>query len=417
MPDENPNTVRAWLRNPATVAILSLGITQLCAWGTTLYALGVLGAPISQATGWSRSLVFGGLTLGLLVSALISRAAGKQIDRRGGRIMMTIGSVLAGIGLVALAYNSTPTTYLLSWALLGVAMRLTLYDAAFPSLVQVTPSRGRRAISAVTLFGGFASSVFWPIGHWLNSAYGWRTTLIIFALINLLICLPLHWFGLARREATPADPSASTTTGIPAHLAARDLNDAERQRAMILFGIVLGICGAVMGTVASHLVSIIATVGVPLSVAVGLAAFKGVAQTAGRAVEMTFGQKLHAITLARLSLFTLPFSFIVLILGGANFSMALAFTLLLGVSNGLVTIVRGALPLAIFGARGYATVLGTLAMPYLVMYAVAPLAYAVLVDVAGQTAGIYTLIAVSFSAVAVMEIMASWYRRLPAPTA
>ena len=191
----------AFLRDPATHAVLALGFTQIIAWGTTLYALGVLGKPIAADTGWSQSLVFGGLTVGLLVSSAASTWVGRLIDRRGGRLVMSAGSVLIAIGLVVLSQVTHPYAYLAVWAFLGLAMRMSLYDAAFAALVQVAPSRGRRAISYLTLFGGLASTVFWPIGHELNAIYGWRTTLLIFAAINLLVCLPLHWFGLARREA------------------------------------------------------------------------------------------------------------------------------------------------------------------------------------------------------------------------
>src|SRR5690606_2617390 len=126
-------------------------------------------------------------------SGAVSAGVGRLMDRRGGRLAMSVGSVLAALGLVILSQVRDPVSYLAAWAFLGLAMRLTLYDAAFAALVQVTPSRGRRAISYLTLFGGLASTVFWPIGHVLNGAYGWRTTLLIFAAINLLVCLPLHW--------------------------------------------------------------------------------------------------------------------------------------------------------------------------------------------------------------------------------
>ena len=120
------------------------------------------------------------------------------------------------VGLTLLALVRSPPAYLLAWAFLGLAMRMCLYDAAFAALVQVTPSRGRRAISYLTLFGGFASSVFWPIAHLLNDAYGWRTTLVIFAALNLLLCAPLHWIGLARRESPPqAQQAPAAAASVP----------------------------------------------------------------------------------------------------------------------------------------------------------------------------------------------------------
>src|SRR5262245_65175251 len=181
-------------------AVVALRITQITAWGTSDYCLGGLAGPISRDTGWSRGFVFLGFTVALLVMGLVSSNVGRAIDRRGGRAVMTLGTVLVSIGLFALSQARSEPFYLAVWAFLGLGMRLCLYDAAFAALVQVAPSRGRQAISYLTLFGAFASSVFWVVGHALEEQLGWRQTLVVFALINLAVCLPLHWFGLARRE-------------------------------------------------------------------------------------------------------------------------------------------------------------------------------------------------------------------------
>src|SRR5262245_31066093 len=279
--DEAPSALGGFVRHPATAAILALGITQIIAWGTTLYALGVLGKPIAADTGWSQSLVFGGLTVGLLVSAAASPAIGRLNDRRGGRAIMSAGSVLAAAGLVLLSLVTSSYAYLAAWAFLGLAMRLSLYDAAFAALVQVTPSRGRRAISYLTLFGGFASSVFWPVGHALNAAYGWRATLLVFAAINLVLCLPLHWFGLARREtaaqavAAHASEATAAPTGPP-------LEGRTRTIAMVLFSAIVAASAVVIGALAVHLVPILEASGLAAATAVLVASLKGVAQVAGR---------------------------------------------------------------------------------------------------------------------------------------
>ena len=149
----------AFLRDPATCAVGALGCTQIIAWGTTFYVLGVLGRPIAADTGWSQSLVFGGFTIALLVSSAVSTLVGRLIDRRGGRAVMALGSLLTALGLALLSLVAHPYAYLSAWAFLGLAMRMALYDAAFAALVQVTPWRGRRAISYLTLFGGLASTV------------------------------------------------------------------------------------------------------------------------------------------------------------------------------------------------------------------------------------------------------------------
>jgi len=400
----------AWLRDPATHAILALGITQIIAWGTTLYALGVLGKPIAEDTGWSQSLVFGGLTTGLLVSAAVSTLVGRGIDRRGGRGVMAVGSLLMAAGLVLLALVRSPAAYLLAWAFLGLAMRMCLYDAAFAALVQVTPSRGRRAISYLTLFGGFASSVFWPIAHFLNAAYGWRTTLVIFAAINLLVCAPLHWIGLSRRESPPQAqqaPAAATVAGA----AGPPLAGRARTLAMLLFGAIVAASAIVFGAMAAHLVPLLEASGLASATAVWIASLKGVAQVAGRIWDLTLARKWHPIDVGRVSVAIIPLSFLTLMLGGANFVAALSFTLLFGIANGLVTIMRGAVPLTLFGAKGYGEVLGILATPYLLLAAVAPAAFALLVERYGYAVAQATMLVAGLCSLLGMEVMAFWYRR------
>jgi MFS family permease len=400
----------AFARDPATHAVVALGFTQIIAWGTTLYALGVLGKPIAADTGWGQSLVFGGLTVGLLVSSAASTTVGRLIDRRGGRLVMSVGSILTAIGLVALSQVTHPYAYLAAWAFLGLAMRMNLYDAAFAALVQVAPSRGRRAISYLTLFGGFASSVFWPIGHALNADYGWRTTLLIFAAINLIVCLPLHWFGLARREsdveagATAAPDAVATPSDPP-------LEGTARIIGMVLFGLIGAASAVVFGALAVHLVPILEASGLALTTAVFLASLKGFAQVAGRIWEIALGHKLKPVDLGRVSVAFLPLSFLVLMLGGANFWTALAFTLLFGVANGLMTIVRGAVPLALFGPKGYGAVLGVLATPYLLLAALSPAAFAFVVERWGYDAGEAIMLAAGLVSFLAMEVMALWYRR------
>ena len=397
-------------RHPATAAILALGITQIIAWGTTLYALGVLGKPIAADTGWSQSLVFGGLTVGLLVSGAVSASVGRFLDRRGGRATMAFGSILICVGLLLLALATNPYAYLAAWAFLGLAMRLSLYDAAFAALVQVTPSRGRRAISYLTLFGGFASSVFWPIGHALNAAYGWRNTLMIFAAVNLLLCLPLHWFGLARRETAAeaeqakSSESATASTGPP-------LEGVARTIAMVLFSAIVAASAVVIGALAVHLVPILEATGLAAATAVFVASLKGAAQVAGRIWDLTLARRWHPVDVGRVSIALMPLSFAVLMLGGASFWTALAFTLFFGVSNGLVTIMRGAVPLALFGPKGYGEVLGILATPYLLLAAIAPAAFALAVEAYGYTVAEAILLGAGLISFLGMEVMARWYRR------
>lgn len=415
---DGPGTLQSDIRasrlTPMVISVVALGFTQIISWGTTLYSLGVLGKPIVADTGWGSPLVFGGLTLGLLISGVTSRWFGRLIDRRGARTVMSVGSILVAIGLAALAYAPNSTTYLAAWAFLGLAMRMTLYDAAFAALVQVTPSRGRSAISYLTLFGGVASTTFWPIGDILNGQYGWRATYLIFAAINLVVCLPLHWYGLARREE--ALPDATTSDGTPnaamAHASDHAvLTGRTRQIAMVLFGVVMAASAFCYGAMAVHLVTVIGAAGITAAAAVWLASIKGIAQSIARMLDIIFGKSLHPITLGRITLAILPVSFALLMLPFSGLGSALVFTILFGAANGLTTIVRGSVPLALFGPIGYGEVLGILATPYLILNALAPMIFAVIAEAAGLAwaMGLVTLSATL--AWISIEVMAHWYKQ------
>jgi MFS family permease len=399
--------------DPMLVAVCALGIVQITAWGTSYYCLGVLAGPIAADTGWSRSLIYFGFTAALLAMGVISAWAGRAIDRWGARDVMSAGTVLVSVGLVVLSQVRSEAAYLATWVFIGLGMRLCLYDAAFAALVQVVPSRGRLAISYLTLFGAFASSVFWVLGHFLNQAYGWRHTLVLFAIINLVVCLPLIRAGLARREAgaekggegaPPAAPAPVSPDGEP-------LKGRTRTVAIALFAVIMSLNGFVFGVVTVQLVPLLEAAGLTAAAAVWVASLKGFAQFGGRVVEIFFGRNLRAITVARLAIGVLPLSFLLLLLAGGSFQAILAFTLLMGASQGVITIVRGALPLALFGAVGYGTVLGLIATPILVVNAASPTLFAMIVDRWGWQAAQMALVASAATSCLAMELMSLWYER------
>jgi MFS family permease len=389
-------------------AVLALGITQITAWGTSYYCLGVLAGPISQDTGWSRGFVFLGFTVALLAMGLVSSAVGRAVDRHGARAVMTLGTLFVSSGLFALAHVRSEAAYLVVWAFLGLGMRLCLYDAAFAALVQVAPSRGRTAISYLTLFGAFASSVFWVVGHALNEQVGWRQTLVLFALINLVVCLPLHWLGLARREtaeaAAPTGAAAAAADGPP--LAGR-----TRSIAIVLFALIMSLNGFVFGVISVQLVPLLEAAGLATAAAVWVASMKGVAQFGGRVVEILFARNLRAITVGRIAVGVLPPSLLLLLAGTGSLPLIVAFTLLMGASQGVITIVRGAVPLALFGAKGYGAVLGAIATPVLVVNAASPTMFAWIVDRWGWETGRVSLLASCSAAWLAMELMSRWYER------
>jgi hypothetical protein len=265
------------------------------------------------------------------------------------------------------------------------------------------------AISYLTLFGAFASSVFWVIGHALDEQVGWRQTLVVFALINLAICLPLHWFGLARRESAPSEVAPGGAA--PASPDGPPLEGRARSVAIALFALIMSLNGYVFGVISVQLVPLLEAAGLATAAAVWVASLKGVAQFGGRVVEIAFARNLRAITVGRIAVGVLPPSLLLLLTGTGSVPLVVAFTLLMGASQGVITIVRGAVPLALFGAKGYGAVLGLIATPILIVNAASPTVFAWVVDRWGWEVARVSLLAGASAAWLAMEVMSRWYER------
>jgi len=397
---------RRWRADPMVLAVNALGLTQITAWGTSFYCLGVLAKPIAAETGWDTSTVFLGFSIALLVMGFISTWVGQLIDQIGARAVMSIGTVIVSAGLLALSQVRDPPSYFAAWAVLGVGMRCSLYDAAFAALVQVAPTRGRLAISYLTLYGAYASTVFWVIGHYLNEAYGWRGTLMILAAINLAVCLPLNWVGLSRREQTTEPAGAKASEASPDGPV---LQGRVRAIGIALFALIMSLNGFVFGVVSLQLVPLLEAAGLAGAAAVWVASLKGHGQFAGRLVEIFFGRNLKAMTIARIAIGVVPASLLLLMLARGELWQLVAFTLLLGASQGVITIVRGALPLALFGPKGYGAVLGLIATPILLVNAFSPTLFALIADQVGWQNSVYALLGCSILTWLAIELMSRWY--------
>jgi predicted MFS family arabinose efflux permease len=271
----------------------------------------------------------------------------------------------------------------------------------------VTPTRGRKAISYLTLYGAYASTVFWVVGHYLNDALGWRGTLIAFAAINLVICLPLNWLGLARRDL-PEESATAVATPTPSP-DGPVLEGRMRVVGIVLFALVMSLNGFVFGVISIQLVPLLEAAGLVGATAVWVASLKGHGQFVGRLIEIFFGRNLKAMTIARIAIGVVPASLLLLFIARGDFWQLVAFTLLLGASQGVITIVRGAVPLALFGAQGYGAVLGRIATPILLVNAFSPAAFALLIDQFGWQASLYALFGCSIATWFAIELMSRWY--------
>jgi hypothetical protein len=349
----------------------ALGVAQIISWGALYYAIAVLGASIGADLGLSPAHVFGAYSAGLLLSGLTAPMAGRAIDRWSGRIVLTTGSVVAALALFALSRVASALEYYLAWCVGGVAMGLTLYDPAFATLSQHFGTSYRRALTALTLFGGFASTVFWPLAQLGLVQLGWRDTLAAFAALELAVCLPLHWWLIpARVRAEPADHPAERqgATRPPAKGTSPQFIALASSFALNAF---------VFSALSAHLIGMMRGGGMTADDAVWIAALIGPMQVVGRIVEITFGRNLRATTVGVIAVGLLIVSMLIL-LAGTRISVgaALIFAVFYGLSNGVMTIVRGTVPAEFFGRAEYGSLLGRLAAPSLVARAAAPVALA-----------------------------------------
>jgi predicted MFS family arabinose efflux permease len=399
---------RLALPSSVRVAVHTLGVTQIVSWGTTFYAPAVFSAPIIAETGWSKTEVYGAFSASLVLGALIARRVGRLIDERGGRNAMSLGSVLCALGLLVLAAAESYAVYLGAWLLLGIAMRFALYEAAFATLTAAARHEARRAISVLTLYGGFASTVFWPIGFFLVEALGWRMALVVFAVLNLAICLPMHLFLLPRGGPAPAGDAGPRAAPIDT---SRILTGRERTLALWLLSAAFALFSFMSSAFSAHLIDTLVALGLSAPAAVTTASLRGVGQVGARLWELLFAARLGPLALSMLALGLTSVAFLPLA-AGVSIVTGTLFTLVQGAGNGLVTIARGVAPLLLFGPQGYGALTGAMAAPSLVAAAFAPAAHAALVDLAGNRAGLLFEAGVATLAVLLVAALALRLRRL-----
>ena len=367
------DTIRDEFRDPHLWrTVTALGIAQIISWGSLFYTIAVLGGAMRRELGISDVLLFGSFTAGLFLSGVVSPLMGREIDARGGRRVLALGSVLGAAATTVLATAQGPLTLLAGWLLAGVAMAACLYDPAFATLHQISGTAYRRAVTALTLFGGFASTVFWPLSQYLLDEIGWRSTFAVYTGLNLLVCLPLHLLLVptmhaARRSAPASHGSVPVRVGEGAVF-------AWLASALAL--------AAFMGTaMAAHVIDLLTATGLTARDAVLVGSLIGPMQVAGRVMEFAFGRHLRALAVGTLAFALMAASLALFTQVHGIWIVALAFAMVYGWSNGVMTIVRGTVPAELFGPRGYGALLGRLARPQFILKSSAPLALTLLYTV------------------------------------
>jgi len=381
-------------RSTAWRLVPALGVTQIVSWGTLYYSIAVLGASMRAELGISAPILFGAYSLALLISALTAPFVGRAIDRHGGRAVMSAGSVSAAIALFLIAHVHSTVSLYLAWSVAGVAMAMTMYDAAFATLSQHSGTSYRKALTALTLMGGLASTAFWPASLKGLEWFGWRDTLAIFAALELVLCLPLH--------LTFIPPGAGATHGTAGAAEGRgSLPPSKRRSAFVWLAIAFALNGFIVSVLTVHLITVLQGKGLSLATAVWVGTFFGPMQVTGRLIEFAIGRRFPSRSVGIAALSLLVVALLVLLALNGQVALALLFAVIFGGSNGVVTIVRGTVPAELFGRAGYGGTLGNLAAPALFARAIAPFAFAPLaVAESAMVAGLLVLLAMAALSVA-----------------
>ncbi|MGH7041748.1 MAG: MFS transporter [Acetobacteraceae bacterium] len=358
---------------------LVLGLTQTLAWATTFYLPAVIVEPVAASTGVSPTVLVGGFSWALLVAGLTSPRVGRHIEHAGGRGALAGGAVAMAVGLVLMAALPGVAGWYAGWTVTGVGMALGLYDAAFATIGRLVGQQARSAIVGVTMMAGFASTVGWPMGVGLVHLLGWRATLLAYAAIQLGVNLPLLLSLVPRAE--PAPPAARPHAAGPGRSRSK-VGRAERDRVetprvgtgnngrgpLVLLGAFLCVRAAISAIVSVQALTLLHGIGLGASGAVAVAALFGPFQVIGRLAEWGLERWLDPLATSILGAVLLPAGIAALFGGAPAFVFAAGY----GMSNGILTITRGALPMHLFGAQGNATRLGQLALPQLLAQALAP---------------------------------------------
>lgn len=349
--------------------IVALGTTQTLAWASSYYLPAILADPIARDLGISSNWFFAAFSASLVISGLLGPRVGRQIDLVGGRGVLAASNLIFALGLTLLGSSTSVSLMATAWLVLGIGMGLGLYDAAFGALGRIYGDNARRAITGITLLAGFASTVGWPLSAWGLEAIGWRWTCYGWAAAHILIGLPLNLIFLPRTERQAKTVSMSVKPHIPI------------DRTMILLSIAFAAAWTVTSAMAAHLPRILESVGASTAQAVFAGAMIGPAQVAARMLEASLLSRFHPLLSTRLACLTHPLGVgVIAIFGGGA---AAVFALLHGAGNGILTIARGTLPLAIFGPQNYGYRLGLIGAPSRICQALAPLGFGLLIGPLG----------------------------------
>ncbi len=358
-----------------------LALTRIIGWGSTYYAPSVLAAYLDRELGLGGEVVFGGITILLVTGALLAPAIGRHLDSHGTRRSMCIGAVICALGLALLAAAQGPISYLATWFVIGIGHAMTLANVGNVTVAQLMGERTRRVIGVMMLATGLASSVFWPLAATLSAAFGWRVAWLVFAVMQIVIVLPIH---LAIPAAATRLPAADRPAPATVDEAGR-VPPGQRRSVFWLLAFAFSASGLVSWGVPLHLIGLLQSAGLSSATAVTIASLGGPATLLARLVDVVAGEKLAVERVALVGLALGPLACLFMALVPGSTPAALGFVIAFSAAMGVISVARATLPLALFGRRGFATMLGRLTVPQNLTFAAAPLLFAMLIERFGSS--------------------------------
>ncbi|KAB1126537.1 MFS transporter [Neorhizobium galegae] len=396
------------LRSAQTIAVLA--VTQIISWGTTSDMLGVMGRIVAPELDLPNEVVFFGLSIMMLVSALAGPATGRLLGRHGAAKVMACASVIFAIGLLLLASAHEILVYGLAWIVIGIGGALGLSAPAYTAVVEREGLDGKRVIAILMLFTGLSATIFWPALTLMNDLVGWRMTFVFSAMLQLFICLPLYLFGLPK----PIDRNGQTQATDTAPV---DFTPPERRRAFFLVAAATAISSFISFGLSPSLLALLQQAGASPALALQLGSARGVIGVSARFVDMALGRRGNALLTSLVGTGLILFSFLLAATVTSSAPVLVVFMLLYGFGTGVLAVARALLPLSLFSPGEFGLQSARLSLPQNLATAAAPVVFTAILDRAGVTAALVTGAVLSAISLVLVLMLVGLVRRANARTA
>jgi len=380
--------------------VLGLGVTTTIGYGTLFYSFTIMSQEFEKEFYWSKTFIFGIFSLGIFLGGLLAPKIGKLLDNHGARAIMSVGSILCALGLFLVSNVQTQWHYIISIVFLEVVSTLVLYEAAFVAFSQLAGNKARLPITQITLIAGFASTIFWPLISFLLSFLSWREVYLILASFHLFIALPIHFFILKKDAIIKTDIKFSNSFDD-----SLELEGKLRKKSLILVGIVFSLIAIPITVMQTHFLRLMNGFGIEMTSAIALGALIGPSQVGSRIIEITISKKITPLTSGIFSTSIMSLGILTLYFSGYDILLATFFVILYGAGQGLTDIIRGSIPLYLFGKDNLGKTIGGINLYRNIIVSLVPFGFAFLMETFGVRSSTLFLVFVTTFAMILLIIL------------